>query len=302
MEQWLPAKQAPFFSSSGRQPVPSRRQSGNSCLKVLALIIIALLLFATGWLYQAGTSLERTVFNHDYYQDFFQEAGIASLLHEAFMQEMSPGTTPGEPGAEMNPEEVLEEALSEEWMEAQLLAAIDDFLAVLDGEQETLTAIVDFREPKAQLMQSPEPEIQAFAAEMPDEFSLQELIGADPRTWHEFQEVATQIRQVRNTLMIVSYTSFFFLFLFSLFLAGIAGAFKWCGTTVFFSGLTFAGLLQLGSISLGGVFTAGDMQEIDNLVNHLFSYMLPVSLIFAGVGLFLLITGLVLGKLLAYRK
>jgi len=308
MEQWLPAGQvfpAHYASTpvySNKSKANSHRGSGSSCLKVVGLILVFILFCLNGWLYQAGMGVERTIFNANYYHHLFQEAGLTSVLHQGIIDEMSPGTAPGmPPEVEAEIELMWSEALSEAWLEAQILAVIEDLLAVLDGEQDTLTVSIDFSEPKGRLLQEAGVEEQVFADEMPDEIPLSDIMGADPQTWQEFLDIASRVQQVRSTLMIIAYVGMVILLLLFILLAGLSGGLKWVGVATLFSGISFLGGLQLFSFLIRNIMPPEELPELQMVLRDLFNSVTIVSLVYAGVGLFLLVSGLVLRVILTSK-
>ncbi len=302
MEQWIPAEQAPFFAAHLAHHVPMsptpRPGSSNSGLKIVGLILTSIILFFAGWVYQSNLGLERTLLNTDYYRSFFQEVGLASMLHQEFQELMIPAAdTAGMPGTP--PGDVSQgDAFSEEWMEEQLLLIIDDYLAVIKGEQQTFTAVLDLREVKENLMQGQEAELQVLYADLPDQIPLQDIMGADAEMWEELQEEISSIHQSQRIYNFAQYIFFAFLLLCCFLMAGPAGALKWFGSATLFSGITFWGMLQVGDYLVASLFPP-EIAELQLIVNHLFSSISRLSLIYAAVGLALLASGIIWGR---YKK
>ncbi len=306
MEQWIPAEQASFFAAQPAHYVPNsptpRPGSSASGLKIVGLILTSIILFFAGWAYQGNLGLERTILNANYYRSLFQEVGVASMLHQGFRELMIPAaaTTAGMPGTPPGDisqvDTLVAEAFSEEWIEEQLLLIIDDYLAVMKGEQQTFTAVLDLREVKDKLMQGQDAELQMLYADLPDQLPLQDIMGADAEMWEELQEEISSIHQSQRIYNFAQYIFFAFLLLCCFLMAGPAGALKWFGSATLFSGVTFWGMLQVGDYLVASLFPP-EIAEFQLIVEHLFSSISRLSLIYAAVGLALLTGGIIWGIL-----
>ncbi len=338
MEQWLPAGQTSFFAAKGgetsssgsisaqppqpelspppaqptptvqgaqpaaalRQPSATPRPRGGAAtgLKILGLILTSIILVITGWVYQAGMGMERTVFNTDYYRSLFQDVGLPPFLYQG-LQELGIPSAAGARGStgttreDVTPgEAALMEAFSEEWMQEQFLIVIDDILAVLDGEQESLTGAIDLREVKERLRHAPDAELQAFAADWPDQLLLQDVIGTETGAWNQFQKAIFPLQQARRIFRFAPYIVFAFLFLFCLLMAGFAGALKWFGAAALVSGIPFWMILQAGGSLIAALFPPEITNEMQPVLRHIVTSISAVSLVYAGAGLALLVVGI----------
>ncbi len=256
-------------------------------------MVVCLLLMVGGCIFQTGKAVERTVLNATYAERLLRESGISAVLHATIAEQMRDGVAGG---ADDPTDLMLEQAMTPEWLETQLLEFVEEVLSVVAGERDALTSTIDFSEPKQHLRASSDPRLRAMAGELPDQLSMREMIGADRMAWNEIQMFLSSIRQTRLLMNIVSYAGFIFTFLLCLLLAGLAGGMKWFGATNMITGILFLGLLQIAGMAVVPTLTA-EMPEIRATAVQVISGMSFVPIAFAGVGLLMLIIGVILRRI-----
>lgn len=308
-------------------------------LKVFLLVLISVILVVCGWLYLAGMSAERTVLSTAYYRGLVDEVGLPSAIYEELQKTLAEIMLEGI-AEEMTAEEMdegmpeqlsimmgaLTRAFDVAWLEEQFLLVTDDILALVEGEQETLTAAIDLQEVKARFRDELIGELEALpddkkeeldlppeAIEMmvdktlaeldiPDQLNLAELIAEDGLLL-QHEGVLAPLQTFQEYFRFIPYLVFALLLLFSCLLAGIVGGLKWFGAaSLFFSAGFFIGLQLLRTVFLPPLLASlnGEMPVGPELLRPVAAYTIAraatVPLLCAALGLALLMGGIIYGK------
>ncbi len=206
--------------------------------KIFLLLVIAVIVVLTGWVYLTGMSAERTVLNRSYYQELIDETGLASTIHTE-LQEILPKMISEEVVAELDHglvenlselEKVavrnlaalitsaLADTFDEEWIKDQLLIVIADFIFVAKGEQDELTALIDISEGRQDLREKmiasfenlpppvkerlglPEREVELFVDKVMAEMDLPDRIYVVRLIEEEDEDLLADIEQSLSTI------------------------------------------------------------------------------------------------------
>lgn len=310
--------------------------------KIVLLVLISILLVLGLWGFMANMAVERTALSSAYYRNLMERVDLASSVHSE-LQEVLPelikeGVKEGnEDEGDEVPEELEEmltmisgaflRAYDEEWLEENLLIVTEDFLGLIKGEQDSLSAVINLKDGKDSLRDELAIELEGMTEEqlkemdlpsgdieeitdkivteidIPDELVLGEMFfedGMDP----EAEKVLASMQTARTLLLILPYVIFVLLLVFCCLLAGIAGGLKWYGAAALFSGVTFTfGLLLMRSIfltrALNSLFeemplNPGPFQEA---LSYTILRAVTVPLVISGLALALLIAGFIFGKM-----
>ena len=301
-------------------------------LKGFVLVLLAIILFVVGWVYCVGMGAERTVLSKSYYQGIFDEVGqvvdaaydaLEAQLTEQLLEEIRqapPGQGPPEEFPAILVASLIE-AFPREWLREQVLTASDDILAWAKGQQELPAMTIDLRENKQAFRDALLANLEELAADLemppggpemiveeimgeidlPDEVSLGELLAEEIPS--DVEETLSLAQNIRNYFLYVPYILFALILLFNCLLAGIAGGLKWFGATILISGgILSAGLLTFQFALLTPVYRAMELDipvafdVIKAFAGFTVFRLATVPLIFAGAGLLLLVTGIVITK------
>ncbi len=152
-------------------------------LKIVALLIISFLFVVIGWSYLLGMSLDRTVFNLDYYEGLLEHEEIdlrsivAGIIEEIEIEAQDELEDPEKEALveEMVPEmdklmhniifDAMEETIEVAWVEEQILLVVEDMLKLARGEAERLTVVIELSKLQEDFMQNLERRIEAVSEE-----------------------------------------------------------------------------------------------------------------------------------------
>lgn len=291
-------------------------------LKTLTLIFVFVVFLVLGLIYQASLGAERTVLNLDYYQGLTEETEISSRIHES-LKEILVREMKKELPEEMKEKSFfiigsLEEVFDEEWLQDQFLLVAEDFLYLVEGEQEELKAVIDLRGEKEQLKILLREGFQEVLREeeiplsheivdsvieetvrgtnIPDQIYLNQLVEEEMVV--RLKEASSYVQFFRNYFFISSFVLFVLLSLSFLVLSGISGGLKWIGWSALVSGLTFLSGLFLTRFF---IISLVDLEDIFvDILNELLAYTVGVLFIipvlFSLFGLIFIIIGFLLKK------
>lgn len=314
-------------------------------LSIFILILVAIAMIFTVWVGLAGLGVERTLLNDDYYETLFAETGLVSIVH-AEIESRLPEVIIAQQSEEMIPAvaaglteeerlviearltaifEAVGQVYDADWLEGQLLVAIEDILRLVKGEQDHLSATIDLSERRPQLVailaeelaaipgdmgreeDIPPELIELLAAEItaeaiPDRVELSELIGVNGLA-PELRQTLDRLSIYRFLYLFGAWALFGLLLICNIALAGLAGGFKWSGLATAFSGFTFlAALLLLWAIYpaflLGAAAAELPLPEkaLQAAFSHSVRFLLPIPLACTVVGLTLFGAGLIAGS------
>ncbi len=312
-------------------------------LKIFALILILLFTVISGWIYMSWMGMERTFLNHSYYRDIVSSEVIFpdmvdTVLHNVYFSEGCPCCAGNDEDMQLPPdmqEEALEEfniitnafhaAFPEEWLEEQYLLVVDDVLALVRGEQESVTVTIDLQDRKERFrdeiinqmekhlsdeetgnIEATREELETLAGVLSEEMDLPEQIEVADITEHVLNPQAEQA--IYNT-QIFRQNFFLFYFAFVLFialnflLAGISGGLKWFGAAALIAGSTFLGGIYLFRIMVFeplvtnfGLWIPIEPAVISSISTQTLHVMSVVPLVFVAFGLVSLVAGIVVAK------
>ncbi len=312
-------------------------------LKIFLLIIISILVVLCGWAYLAGMSAEQTVLSNSYYQGLVDETNLVSAIHEELQntlpdmmlegmtEDLPDGITPEEEEMMQTRLRLIVTAFTESfdtaWLEKQLLTVTDDLIALVKGEQQTLTATINLKEGKENFrnnlinavealpdnvreeLDMQEDQVEAMAdqiiteMDLPDELSLAGLLEEDVLT-AEMDDTLSTIQNYRS-YSYFSYLIFALLLLFSCLLAGLAGGLKWFGAAAMFFSVTYLLGLQLIRTVFPAMIFAGVEGEppfstglLHSVIDYTVAAATFVPLVSAAVGLVMITAGLVFNKIM----
>jgi hypothetical protein len=301
--------------------------------RVLVLVIIFVLLVATGWVFQAGISAERTLLNGSFYRDMIERTSLSPLIHAALQEQLYSEVSTSMPAnLAAVVTRVLMTVFDEKWVEEQTLVIVDDLLDYLKGRQDDLTAVIDLRDKKEQLkrgitgaldliprqliiMLGFDPQDLEIMADglinelpMPDELSVKQIIAGNSEGGNIYHFL-DQLKRIRFFYLYLPYPVFLILFFLAIKLAGAAGAFKWCGVAALVSGVTLSLVLQLGRsyylLPLLSAIVPGWLPEPGLLLpaaRFAVDNAAAVSLYYTLVGLILMLTGGLLTWIGAFKR
>ncbi|MDW7739062.1 MAG: hypothetical protein SCJ97_03245 [Bacillota bacterium] len=130
-------------------------------LKIFLLILLWLVVFIGVWAYLGLFSADNTLLNADYYDELFQETELVPRVYEEmsarFPELIQNSLETVLEEVELNTPEFNEiilplviesywETIDPVWAEEQILLVIKDYVSVIRGEKETITAAIDTAE------------------------------------------------------------------------------------------------------------------------------------------------------------
>lgn len=324
-------------------------------IKIFLLMIILILIVINGFIYLAWMSLERTLLSSDYYEETISGTNLISILHEHLHENLPVRlleSLPAESTSESNEitaatfleldeteqeiiliqlnilADTLAQTFNPAWFEEQTLAVIDEILAHLEENRDSINITLDMREKLQELRQEllialfeesltsavfPIDNIELLAddliatAEIPEQFNLSDSL-AELGITSVTVELLSALSNFRSLMLYWPYIFFVLFLLFSILLAGPAGGLKWTGTAVIiFSLSAYIGIQFIKaiiSVTLPGiteVVIAGQITISPVLINTLAdltaSRVSHIPLISAAVGLIILSGGIVYSKI-----
>lgn len=291
-------------------------------LKVMLLIIIFILLVATGWAFQAGISAERTIMSGSFYRDMIGRTELSPYIHAALQEQLYTEVSavmPDNLAAVVT--RVLVTVFDEQWVEEQTLVIVDDLLDYIKGRQGDLNAVIDLRDKKEQLkrgitgaldliprqlimMMGFDPlDLEEMAAglinelPMPDELSVKQILAGQAEGGSIYTSL-DQYKRIRFIYLYLPYPVFLFLFFLAYKLTGAAGACKWFGGAALISGVTLSLVLQIARsyylLPLLSAIIPGWLPEPELLLpaaRYAVDSAAAFSLYYTLVGLILMLTG-----------
>lgn len=313
-------------------------------LKISLLVITSIIIVLCGWFFLAGMITEKTVLSNSYYRDLLAETDLSSRLHqeiqealpeiilEVLAEELEDKLT-GEENILMFTmvqlvSNAITESFDEVWLENQFILVIDDILALVKGEQQTLTAVINLHDNMEQFEENLIANLQTFSAEkmealnipveqtglvaeqilkeidLPDQIYLADLInGNGQRIPEEIENTISYLQNIRGLYHYMPYIVFMVMLFLLFLLVGFAGGLKWFGAAVIFFSITFLiGMHLINNIIPPVIFVEMDGKlpfspEIfaaitDFTVNRV-SF---IPLIITAIGLILVIFGTILGR------
>ncbi len=294
------------------------------------VIMIFILLISVGWVYQAGLSANRTIFDQDYYEQMLNETDLSTSIHEhlqvIILEEMS-DQMPDHMAAVVT--RVLLMVFNEEWFEEQSIIISEDIVRYVNGEQESLQAVIDLRDEKEQLSSN----LETALTVIPDQ--LLQMLGFDPEELNllagaliddmplpdrmPVEQLLMEQEDGRDLLLLLSLArqfcsvyryltaaAFILSLLLLYLLTGPFGALKWFGTAALLSGASFYLVLQGWDIVMPVALELGlinvDLLET-TVFNDIFKYSVNlitvVPFYHALFGLAVLVVGIASSKLLS---
>ncbi len=303
-------------------------------IKIVTLVFLSLVLVLAGTLYLAGMGAERTVFSSAYYHGLMQEVNLSFHLQTMIEQsilEMGDDDPEGPPPQALEVmAEAITSALDPDWIEEHVLLVVDDALALIKGHQNYLTAVIDLEAPKERLAANLASGLESLAPDVleemgmdpemigdqagfmveemdfPDRLELSELL-AEGDGLSKVEEVVPQIQRYRGYLQIFVYAVFGAIFLACWGLAGLPGGLKWSGASVIISGVVFlCGLMGAQGLVSIRLAEAGeiplDPQVLVATAEYTVGRLYTVPIVYTAVGLVMLTTGIVGGKILRRKQ
>lgn len=313
-------------------------------LKIFLLILISIFVVLSGWFYLAGMSAERTVLSNSYYQDLAAETDLVSTLHQELrdsLPQMALQDITKELEADLTEQEKIFmeiglqiitdaflQSFDEAWLEDQLLVVTDDVLAVIKGEQQTFTAVINLRENKEQFREKLINSLETLPAELtemldiptaqteqmaeqiltemdlPDQIYLADLIaGNGDKMPRDLKNAVSTVQTTRGTYQYLPYFIFVLMLLLSFLLAGYAGGLKWFGGAVVFFSITFLVGIQFSNTLILPVVFSEIKNELPfspqlfySAADYTVSSVLIIPLFTAAVGLIFIFSGIILGR------
>lgn len=233
-------------------------------------------LIVTGFFYQLGMGIERTVLNINYYHNLNNEVQLSSHIHQGLQEVMPEMMLEGmheEANEEISKEMVAEtkerlsiivqgfaQVFDEKWLEEQLLIVINDVLALIKGEQEEIAAVISISEGKEQLgphlvqylekippeqlkQMEMQPEmvkymVEDIFVEIPDEIVLGEVIEAQGMT-QEANEAISKVQLFKSGFNFVPYILFALIIAGLYLIVGFPRVLTWFGTLAIISAVIF---------------------------------------------------------------
>ena len=285
---------------------------------------------------------EKTFLNPSYHRDIVTDEIIFSnimdtMLHNVYFSDGCACCTNDDGDIPLSPsiqEQELKEtniianafhtAFHEEWLEEQYLLIVDDILAMVKGEQESVAGKIDVQDNKERFREEIIEQTEKHLSEevdkiesIPEDFETLAVALSDVMDLPEQLEVANTTEQFLTPQMekaiynIQIFRQYFFLFYFafvlffvlSYLLAGKFGGLKWFGAAVLFAGLTFLGGIYLFRMMVFDPFV--DLYHnwvplepavISSLSSQTIHAMSIIPLLFGAFGLALLVGGIVAAK------
>ncbi len=285
-------------------------------MKSFAIFIIAILLFFFGFLFLLVEGMERSILSEDYYRAMAEETNFSEHIFDdlkaGFPQEMEENKM-----ASILLEGV-EEVITKEWIEENFFLVTDDFLAVINREQDELTVVIDLTEKKKELEEylvekmrnipvreleemgiTPEEirtEVSGFLSEGDDfnVINLNEIIGGS-----EIIDEAGVGLDYFHLFRTYFYLLFFLIFVITFGIivsfTGIYRGMKVFGITIFLSGLFFYSQLLVWRLLIGN--TLGEIKSVLLISEHVINRFSDLPVLFIVFGLLFFGGGFALKKI-----
>ncbi len=289
--------------------------------KKLLLVSVALVTFLTGCIYIAGMQVERSVLNTDFYDGLLKHTALGSALQTAFTSQMQQQMEDAPPVAADLMVESMSKAVTAEWIEKQLLIVVDDALAMVDGQQETLMATIELENRKQIFKREFEEAVEALserekeqlgleekgsqgdpvditeAMDLPDDLPVAELLEGEAAA--ELETVVSGIQKFRSYFAFIPYAAFLLLMGLFYLLAGASDGLKWFGASATIAAVIFIlGLLVTNSVLLPNTLGPHlvedapiDVTVVESTVDYTVGQMYTFPIYFAIFGLLLFAAG-----------
>ncbi|MCF8011034.1 MAG: hypothetical protein K9L17_01030 [Clostridiales bacterium] len=299
-------------------------------IKKIAAALLLIVFVIGGWIYLAGMGVERTVINSPYYHGLINEVNVVKHLHEGFQSNMKQTILEQIPSEQFEYAEdkgkgfseiivnSLGEAYHVEWMEKQVLKVVNDILAVVKGNQENLTAVINLETGKERFKnelsnrlenanydgKEPVPEVIKSDAykiteeiDIPDQINLAELTAGSSMS----ETIITKIQTYRSYFQYLPYMFFALVLGLICLLIGISKGLKWFGSAALISGLTFLIILYTAQFALRSLVINFNNIPLNSEVllsttEYTISQVYIVPIIYSAVGVIIFIAGMFFKK------
>jgi hypothetical protein len=287
-------------------------------LRVPLLILLVLLIIAAGWLSQLGLSIENTFLARSFYDDLFKKIDL-SIYARLMMQEELMKELPFQlPDFLLDlVSDVLGSIYDDQWLKGELIVVIDDMILFVRGKGPEPDFLLDLTEKNQQFRymlkgawdQGPKNILNIFGfgtaviddashsfidnLEMPAYFDLNEYFR-DRGFADDIIVPVKTLKEFRKFYLSFPYIAFVFLFALIMILEGIIGAFRWSGSAILISGVTFFLLLKITrsfytsslekSMAQAGIIEAGAMIDTLNFALDR-AAIIPLYFVFFGLSL-----------------
>ncbi len=288
--------------------------------KMIFQVILAIILVAVGWLYLGGFVVERTLLDHDFYRDVFDQIDFTPVAREMMLEELAEDLNIQIPAAL---EETMIDAIMSiydgPWLEGELLRLIDKLILYVKGEQPAPPITIDLRAKNQEFRDK----LKTFASEvsrqvvsifgiilfdieevadefiddipMPDHFDLNEYFARRGMTDDAAGAVGKLI-PIRSLYRYLPYAAFLLFFVWFFLMSGLAGALKWFGAAFAASGFSFLLILR----SSGLLFRATMGRELEGVpeeeifytfIREIISHATIIPVYYILIGVLLVIAG-----------
>ncbi len=302
---------------------------------LFGLIVIFIAVLIAGWASLFGLSVENTIFEQQFYDTVIEETEIYSPVREAVLSQMGieydKAEEEGAQGSAVNI--ALQEAFDENWIKQQMSNVAAEYVLFLKGEQEELTLTVDLQDRQEIFKDKLTVELDKQAPEELEDMELTEELVIEYLEEMEFPDslVVTQIddpeeleeeavmgmsfiRNYRSYALAFYYIVLALLIILAFYLAGFGRGAKWVGASLLASGITYLGGAMLVISSRKGSLKDSSFVEslpehgeihflledlaplLPEVLDYAQSLIINYSLIYAAIGLVLLIAGLVVTR------
>jgi len=283
-----------------------------------------------GWVVQTGAGLEKTLLSPGYYRGLLEEADISSL-RDYFLETATRDLQSYLLWNESIVYTALVRTAAEDWITEQLDYMIKEYLLFVKGEQEHLLIEIDLsdrievfkQELKKELARRSPPQLEIIGVseerlgefieeqlDLPRRLTLVNIAGVE-EAGPEVREARAVVSKARVYLRYVPYICLAALAVICALWAGWAGMLKWLGASMVASGVSYLLLWRAAWNALVPAFVnrlAGReglslIAEIwpqagEAALNCTGLILDRISLVYAGIGLCLLLAGLITGRLI----
>ncbi len=297
---------------------------------LFGLIVIFIAILIAGWASLFGLSVENTIFEQQFYDTVIEETEIYSPVREAVLSQMGIeyGKAEEEGAQDSAVNIALQEAFDKNWIKQQMSNVAAEYVLFLKGEQEELSLTVDLQDRQEIFKDKLAVELDEKAPEELEHTELTEELVIEYLEKMEFPDtlVVTQIddpeeldkevvvgmsfiRNYRSYAMLFYFIMLALLIILAFSLAGFGRGAKWVGASLLASGISYLGGAMLvissrkGSLKdsafVEGLPEYGEIHFLledlapllPEVLNYAQSLIINYSLIYAAIGLVLLIIG-----------
>lgn len=290
--------------------------------KLILLSFCTIVIIIAGLFFLMAAGVESTVLNPTHYENMMSKTNMPLYIYQDW-EGLIKSQVISDPDEHLHALmlKAFSQGYSEEWLKEQLVLITKDVLAIIKGEQDGLTAVIDLQEGKkltkeslaAEFVKLSDQELAMLGVadrnltteaveitddmiDIPDKIALSSLVGKNEIP-DEFANVLSAFQKVRQYYLAVPILALIVMLGLSCLSGGAARGLKWSGFAITFTGAGFiTALLITGYRFVSSAVLKLDKQIFNNekVISRMYGYtvnwIVIMCLIYSIIGLIFIYT------------